>query len=109
MNTSASNCLLLMSALLSTGCTLPAPTNPVSEAVIETILPTVATERPWRLSNAWQGGHLGGSALRGSSIEPVLQQDVQKPVAINVAAFKKRLPVFVTPDKFGCKPDRLLK
>ena len=76
-------CLILLNAMLSNGCTPIAPTETVSEAVIESILPRAQAETPWRLDSAWQGGGLGGSVLRGSSIEHVVRQVDNKLSRIN--------------------------
>jgi len=74
MKSKSPACLILMNAVLSTGCTSIAPSATVSETVIESILPNEQSETPWRLDSAWQGGILGGSVLRGSSIEHVVRQ-----------------------------------
>jgi hypothetical protein len=67
-------CFLLINSLLSTGCAHHAPTPEVSEAVIASLLPNDPSELPWRLDHAWQGGELGGAALRPASIEHVVRQ-----------------------------------
>ena len=74
MKTKLPACFILISAVLSTGCTSVVPSATVSERVIESILPTKRPETPWRLDSAWQGGDLGGSAFRSSSIEHVVRQ-----------------------------------
>ena len=74
MKTKLPACFILISAVLSPGCTSIAPSATVSESVIESIVPTKRPETPWRLDSAWQGGGLGGSAFRGSSIEHVVRQ-----------------------------------
>ena len=74
MKTKLPACFILISAVLSPGCTSIAPSATVSECVIESIVPTKRPETPWRLDSAWQGGGLGGSAFRGSSIEHVARQ-----------------------------------
>jgi len=77
---------LLISALLNMACTPIAPSATVSETVIESILPPTQAEKPWRLDSAWQGGGLGGSALRGSSIEHVIRQVDYKPSSLHSAS-----------------------
>lgn len=75
-------CFLLINSLLSTGCAHHAPSAEVSEAVIASLLPNASSELPWRLDNAWQGGKLGGAALRAASIEHVVRQ-VDNPIPIS--------------------------
>jgi hypothetical protein len=70
---------LLINSLLSTGCAHHAPSAEVSEAVIASLLPNDPSELPWRLDHAWQGGKLGGAALRAASIEHVVRQ-VDNPI-----------------------------
>ncbi len=73
---------ILISAVLSTGCTRLVPSTTVSKAVIQSVLPTPRPESPWRLDSAWQGGGLAGAVLRRSSIEHVVRQvDNQRLVA----------------------------
>jgi len=74
MKTKLPACFILISTVLCPGCTSVAPSATVSERVIESIVPTKRPETPWRLDSAWQGGGLGGSAFRGSSIEHVVRQ-----------------------------------
>jgi hypothetical protein len=69
----------LINSLLSTGCAHHAPSAEVSEAVIASLLPNDPSELPWRLDHAWQGGKLGGAALRAASIEHVVRQ-VDNPI-----------------------------
>jgi hypothetical protein len=66
--------LLLINSLLSTGCAHHAPSAEVSETVIASLLPHASVELPWRLDHAWQGGEIGGAALRAASIEHVIRQ-----------------------------------
>jgi hypothetical protein len=70
---------LLINSLLSTGCAHHAPLAEVSEAVIASLLSNASVELPWRLDYAWQGGELGGAALRAASIEHVVRQ-VDNPI-----------------------------
>ncbi|UOA07406.1 hypothetical protein KKZ03_14135 [Methylobacter sp. S3L5C] len=103
---------LLISAVLNTGCTHIAPSATVSEAVIESILPSTQPEKPWRLDSAWQGGRLGGSALRGSSIEHVIRQVDNKPSSLPSASRSTDIrlkPVPRAVSKPDCKPDSVLK
>jgi hypothetical protein len=65
---------LLINSLLSTGCAHTAPSAEVSETVIASLLSNDPSELPWRLDHAWQGGKLGGAALRAASIEHVVRQ-----------------------------------
>ena len=105
-------CFILTSAVLSTGCTSVAPSATVSETVIESILPTKRPETPWRLDSAWQGGGLGGSAFRGSSIEHVVRQVDNKLSNTNSASGSTVLrskPVPGTALKSGCTPNSVLK
>ena len=106
--------VILISAVLSTGCTSIAPSATVSETVIESILPTKRPETPWRLDSAWQGGGLGGSAFRGSSIEHVLRQVDNKlsnskstSVSRSTVLGPKPFPGKVL--KSGCTPNSVLK
>jgi hypothetical protein len=73
---------LLINSLLSTGCAHHAPSAEVSEAVIASLLPNDPSELPWRLDHAWQGGELGGAALRAASIEHVVRQ-VDNPISVS--------------------------
>jgi len=73
---------LLINSLLSTGCAHHAPSAEVSEAVIASLLPKASVELPWRLDHAWQGGELGGAALRAASIEHVVRQ-VDNPIPVS--------------------------
>jgi hypothetical protein len=73
---------LLINALFSTGCAHHAPTAEVSETVIASLLSNASVELPWRLDNAWQGGELGGAALRSASIEHVVRQ-VDNPIPVS--------------------------
>ncbi len=73
---------LLINSLLSTGCAHHAPSAEVSEAVIASLLPNDPSELPWRLDHAWQGGELGGAALRSASIEHVVRQ-IDNPIPIS--------------------------
>jgi hypothetical protein len=72
---------LLINSLLSTGCAHHAPSAEVSETVIASLLPKASFELPWRLDHAWQGGELGGAALRATSIEHVVRQ-VDNPIPV---------------------------
>ena len=114
MKTKLPACFILISAVLSPGCTSIAPSATVSERVIESIVPTKRPETPWRLDSAWQGGGLGGSAFRGSSIEHVVRQvDNKLSNAKSASASRStelRLkPVPGTALKPGCKPNSVLK
>jgi hypothetical protein len=73
---------LLINSLLSTGCAHHAPLAEVSEAVIASLLSNASVELPWRLDHAWQGGELGGAALRAASIEHVVRQ-VDNPIPVS--------------------------
>jgi hypothetical protein len=75
-------CFLLINSLLSTGCAHHAPSAEVSEAVIASLIPDASVELPWRLDHAWQGGKLGGAALRAASIEHVVRQ-VDNPIPVS--------------------------
>jgi len=75
-------CFLLINSLLSTGCAHTAPSAEVSETVIASLPPDASVELPWRLDHAWQGGKLGGAALRAASIEHVVRQ-VDNPIPIS--------------------------
>lgn len=79
--------LILIIAVFGTGCTSNRPSATVSEAVIQSVLPDVQAASPWRLDSAWQGGGLGGSVLRGASIEHVIRQvDNKLPASISTSA-----------------------
>jgi hypothetical protein len=106
--------VILISAVLSKGCTPIAPSDTVSETVIESILPSKRPETPWRLDSAWQGGSLGGSALRGSSIEHVVRQ-VDNKLSNSKSTSTSRSTV-LRPKPFpgkvlkpGCNPNSVLK
>jgi hypothetical protein len=73
---------LLINSLLSTGCAHTAPSAEVSETVIASLLPNDPSELPWRLDHAWQGGEIGGAALRAASIEHVVRQ-VDNPILVS--------------------------
>jgi hypothetical protein len=73
---------LLINSLLSTGCAHHAPSDEVSETVITSLLPDASVELPWRLDHAWQGGEIGGAALRAASIEHVVRQ-VDNPIPVS--------------------------
>lgn len=75
-------CFLLINSLLSTGCAHHAPSSEVNETVIASLLPHASLEQPWRLDHAWQGGELGGAALRSASIEHVVRQ-VDNPIPVS--------------------------
>ena len=113
MKTKLPACFILISAVLSPGCTSTAPSATVSERVIESIVPTKRPETPWRLDSAWQGGGLGGSAFRGSSIEHVVRQADNKlssPHSASGSTVIRPKPVPArTALKPGCKPNSLLK
>jgi hypothetical protein len=114
MKTKLPACFILISAVLSPACTSIAPSATVSERVIESIVPTKRPETPWRLDSAWQGGGLGGSAFRGSSIEHVVRQaDNKLPNAKSTSASGSTVirpkPVPRTAFKPGCKPNSVLK
>jgi hypothetical protein len=74
--------LLLINSLLSTGCAHTAPSAEVSEAVIASLITYASVELPWRLDHAWQGGKLGGAALRSASIEHVVRQ-IDNPISVS--------------------------
>ena len=115
MKTKLPACFILLSTVLSPGCTSVAPSATVSERVIESILPTKRPETPWRLDSAWQGGGLGGSAFRGSSIEHVVRQadnklSNAKSASASRSTVNRPKPVPArTALKPGCKPNSLLK
>ena len=114
MKTKLPACFILISAVLSPGCTSVAPSATVSESVIESIVPTKRPETPWRLDSAWQGGGLGGSAFRSSSIEHVVRQaDYKLPNAKSTSASGSTVvrpkPVPGTALKPDCKPKSVLK
>jgi len=110
MKTKLPSCFILISAVLSPGCTSVAPSATVSERVIESIVPTKRPETPWRLDSAWQGGGLGGSAFRGSSIEHVVRQVDNKLSNTNSASNVIRpKPVSRKVPKPDCKPNSELK
>lgn len=70
----------LLPALCGTACSsLLQPDDSVSEAVIESMLPS-QQEQPWRLDTAWQNSGLAGSVLRAASVEHVVRQ-IDQPVA----------------------------
>jgi hypothetical protein len=73
---------LLINSMLSMGCAHHAPTAEVSETVIASLLPDASVELPWRLDHAWQGGEIGGAALRAASIEHVVRQ-VDNPIPVS--------------------------
>jgi hypothetical protein len=75
-------CFLLIDAVLVTGCAHHAPSAEMSEAVIASLLPHASVELPWRLDQAWQGGEIGGAALRAASIEHVVRQ-VDNPIPVS--------------------------
>ena len=106
--------VILISAVLSTGCTSIAPSATVRETVIESILPTKRPETPWRLDSAWQGGSLGGSALRGSSIEHVVRQVDNKlsnltSTSTSRSTVLRPKPIPRKVPKPDCKPNSVLK
>ena len=106
--------VILISAVLSTGCTPIAPSDTVSETVIESILPSKRPETPWRLDSAWQGGGLGGSALRGSSIEHVVRQvdnklSTSKSTSVSRSTVLRPKPFPGKVLKPGCTPNSVLK
>ena len=114
MKTKLPACFILISAVLSPGCTSVAPSATVSERVIESIVPTKRPETPWRLDSAWQGGGLGGSAFRGSSIEHVVRQvDNKLSNAKSTSASRSTVlrpkPVPRKVPKPDCKPNSVLK
>jgi hypothetical protein len=115
MKTKLPACFILISAVLSPGCTSTAPSATVSESVIESILPTKRPETPWRLDSAWQGGGLGGSAFRGSSIEHVVRQadnklSNAKSTSASGSTVLRPKPVPArTALKPGCKSNSVLK
>ena len=103
---------LLISAVLNTGCTPIAPSATVSETVIESILPPAQPEKPWRLDSAWQGGGLGGSALRSSSIEHVVRQvdnKLSSPHSASGSTVIRPKPVPKAMPKPDCQPNSVLK
>ena len=55
MKTKLPACFILISAVLSPGCTSIAPSATVSERVIESIVPTKRPETPWRLTAPGKG------------------------------------------------------
>ena len=102
----------LLSAVLNTACTPTVPSATVSETVLESILPSTQPEKPWRLDSAWQGGSLGGSALRAASLEHVLRQVDNKPSrrpAASSSTVLRPKPVPRALPKPDCKPNRVLK
>ena len=106
--------VILISVVLSTGCTTITPSAKVSEAVIESILPSKRPETPWRLDSAWQGGSLGGSALRGSSIEHVIRQvdnklSNSKSTSTSRSTVLRPKPFSGKVLKLNCNPTSLLK
>lgn len=114
MKTKLSACFILISAVLSPGCTSIAPSATVSESVIESIVPTKRPETPWRLDSAWQGGGLGGSAFRGSSIEHVVRKADNKPpsphsTSASRSTVNRPKPVPRKVPKPGCNRNSLLK
>jgi hypothetical protein len=114
MKTKLPACFILISAVLSPGCAHIAPSATVSETVIESLLPTKRPETPWRLDSAWQGGGLGGSAFRGSSIEHVVRQaDNKLSNAKSTSASRSTVlrpkPFPGTALKPGCNPNSVLK
>lgn len=74
MSSLSKACFIFILAVLGTGCRSNPPFATVSEAVIQSVLPDPQAATPWRLDSAWQGGSLGGSVLRGASIEHVIRQ-----------------------------------
>jgi hypothetical protein len=84
---------LLINSLLSTGCAHTAPTAEVSETVIASLLSNASVELPWRLDHTWQGGKLGGAALRAASIEHVVRQvDNPMPVSLSGSGLSSNNP-----------------
>jgi len=74
MSSLSKTCFIFILAVLGTGCRSNPPSATVSEAVIQSVLPDAQATKTWRLDSAWQGGGLGGSVLRGASIEHVIRQ-----------------------------------
>ena len=114
MKTKLPACFILISAVLSPGCTSVAPSATVSERVIESIVPTKRPETPWRLDSAWQGGGLGGSAFRGSSIEHVVRQvdnklSNAKSALASGSTLLRPKPIPRKVPKPDCKPNSVLK
>ena len=106
--------VILISVVLSKVCTTITPSATVSETVIESVLPTKRPETHWRLDSAWQGGGLGGSALRGSSIEHVVRQvdnklSISKSTAVSRSAALRPKPFPKKVLKPGCTPNSVLK
>ena len=103
---------LLISTLLSTGCTSTIPSVAVNETVIESILSSTQAEKPWRLDSAWQGSNLGGAALRGASIEHVIRQNDKKTSSVSSvsqAVVLKPKPVPKVVPKPDCNPSSIVK
>ncbi|CAD6871668.1 hypothetical protein [Methylomonas fluvii] len=66
----------LVPILFCIGCsTLPAPSDLVSETVIESLVTPSLAELPWRLDHARQPSRLGGSVWCTSSIEHVVRRE----------------------------------
>lgn len=66
----------ILPTLFSVGCsTLQAPSDQVSETVIESLIPDTVSESPWRLDVTRQPSRLGGSVWCTSSIEHVVRQE----------------------------------
>jgi len=105
--------LILVNTLTAVGCSPIRPSEAVSTVVIDSLLETSPTQDtrslPWRLDTAWQGGDLGGSALRAASIEHVVRQldsswpaaqsnlDLLNPVSVGLKKTSERKPNTPTP------------
>ncbi|MDO9106441.1 MAG: hypothetical protein Q7U57_15940 [Methylovulum sp.] len=91
MSSLSKTCFIFILAVLGTGCTSNPPSATVSEMVIQSVLPDAQAATPWRLDSAWQGGGLGGSVLRGASIEHVIRQvDNRIPVSASASVSSSR-------------------
>lgn len=86
MSSLSKACFIFILAVLGSGCTTNPPSATVGEAVIQSVLPDPQASSHWRLDSAWQGGGLGGSVLRGASIEHVIRQvDNRLPASISAS------------------------
>jgi hypothetical protein len=82
----------LIPILICMGCsTLPAPSDLVSESVIESLVTPSLAELPWRLDHARQPSRLGGSVWCTSSIEHLVRRE--EPVWSTVIDTTSEIPV----------------